>query len=105
MRPKVRHISRKGWLPLPTRLSRDLSGFLTVANVFRYWSYASLGHLQRYMAAEEWTYLKYRPDTSNATERSLAALDMFFLGEREEGDVDDVWPCSYCNLLVDNEIS
>lgn len=57
----------------------------------RYWSHATLGHLHRYMACEEWAYLKYRPDTPNATERSLAALDMFVLGERTEGDIDDIF--------------
>jgi hypothetical protein len=43
------------------------------------------------MACEEWAYLRQaRGDVPNETERSLAALDMFVLGERVEGDVDDV---------------
>ena len=57
----------------------------------RYWSHAALGHLHRYMACEEWAYLKHRPETPNATERSFAALDMFVLGERREGDIDDIF--------------
>lgn len=60
------------------------------ADLARYWSHAVLGILHRYMACEEWAYLKHRPSTPNATERSLAALDMFVLGERAEGDIDDV---------------
>ena len=54
-----------------------------------------LGILHRYMACEEWQYLKHRPNTPNATERSLAALDMFVLGQRDEGDIDDVRTLNY----------
>ena len=42
------------------------------------------------LAIQEWLSLKYGEETSDATERSFAALDMFILDERKEGDIDDV---------------
>jgi hypothetical protein len=41
------------------------------------------------VAIEEWLSLKYGEDTADSTERSFAALDMFVLGERSDGDIDD----------------
>ena len=42
------------------------------------------------LAIEEWLNLKYGEESADATEKSFAALDMFVLGEREDGDIDDV---------------
>ena len=42
------------------------------------------------LAIEEWLSLKYGEEVSDATERSFAALDMFILEERSDGDVDGV---------------
>jgi hypothetical protein len=42
------------------------------------------------LAVEEWLTLKYGEETTNSTERSFGALDLFILAERREGDVDDV---------------
>ncbi|RMD42100.1 hypothetical protein DV735_g3030, partial [Chaetothyriales sp. CBS 134920] len=58
----------------------------------RYWSHIALGCLNRQIAVEEW----YRLDSlfaeaPNSTELSLAALDMFILGERRQGDINDIF--------------
>jgi hypothetical protein len=60
----------------------------------RYWSHSALGCLHRTLAIQEWLGLKYGEDTADATERSFAALDMFILDERPDGDIDDAKPPS-----------
>ncbi|EXJ73274.1 uncharacterized protein A1O5_03034 [Cladophialophora psammophila CBS 110553] len=56
----------------------------------KYWSHAALGCVQRLVAIEEWTAIRATGDYENAVERSLAAYDMFILGERPEGDISDI---------------
>ncbi|KAL2404003.1 hypothetical protein ABEF95_001291 [Exophiala dermatitidis] len=57
----------------------------------KYWCHATLGCLHRLVAAEEWAPMDAEPDPRNDQyERPLAALDMFIIDERAEGDIDDV---------------
>ena len=60
------------------------------ADHYRYWSHAALGCVNRYAATQEWAYLKYRDHVENETERSFGGLDLFVLGDRETGDINDV---------------
>lgn len=65
----------------------------------RYWSHAVLGCLQRLLAVDEWVAIKTGRNDATPFERPLAALDMFVLEERGEGDIDDVSFCpSHPNL-------
>ncbi|KAK5086832.1 hypothetical protein LTR05_004000 [Lithohypha guttulata] len=57
----------------------------------RYWSHAMLGCVNRALALETWTRIKYRSDIQNPTELALAALDMFMLGTEAHGDIDDTF--------------
>ena len=56
----------------------------------RYWSHAALGCLHRLIAVEEWLTIKSGEESANSFEKPLAALDLFILEERAEGDPDDV---------------
>ncbi|RMZ84323.1 hypothetical protein DV738_g693, partial [Chaetothyriales sp. CBS 135597] len=58
----------------------------------RYWSHIALGCLNRQIAVEEWHRLdSLLEEEPNSTERSFAALDMFILGERRSGDINDIF--------------
>lgn len=56
----------------------------------RYWSYITLGSVQRHIALEEISRISSSKHDDHPYERALAALDMFVLDEQERGDVDDV---------------
>ena len=61
----------------------------------RYWSHAVLGCLHRLIAVEEWLAIKqacmpHVQESSLPYERPLAALDLFVLEDRRDGDLDDV---------------
>lgn len=55
----------------------------------RYWSAAMLACLNRSLALEAWTRVRYRSDVQDSTELALAALDMFVLGSEATGDIED----------------
>ncbi|KIW14969.1 hypothetical protein PV08_07756 [Exophiala spinifera] len=59
----------------------------------KYWSHGALGCLNRFLAADEWTSIVTDLDTEevNAFERPIAALDLFVLEDREQGDIDDIF--------------
>ncbi|EXJ95683.1 hypothetical protein A1O1_00806 [Capronia coronata CBS 617.96] len=57
----------------------------------RYWSHAILGCLHRLLAVEEWVRLRAHGEATIPFEGPLAALDMFVLEERPEGDMDDIF--------------
>lgn len=65
----------------------------------RYWSQMALGCLNRSVALEQWTRVRYRSDASNPTETALACLDMFVLGPNGEGDINDTF--RRLNQMVD----
>jgi F-box protein 21 len=58
----------------------------------RYWSHAALGCLHRLSAVQTLMACQSLADTSVSLESSLSAFDLFILGERIEGDPDDVSP-------------
>lgn len=55
----------------------------------RYWCTAMLACLNRSLALEAWTRIRYRSDIEAPTELALAALDMFVLGPETAGDIQD----------------
>ncbi|RMZ77761.1 hypothetical protein DV737_g4205, partial [Chaetothyriales sp. CBS 132003] len=58
----------------------------------RYWSHVALGCLNRKIAVEQWQRLdSLDEEAPNGTELSFAALDMFILGERRQGDINDIF--------------
>ncbi|RMZ91811.1 hypothetical protein DV736_g945, partial [Chaetothyriales sp. CBS 134916] len=58
----------------------------------RYWSYVTLGCLNRQVAIKQWQQLdSLDEEAPNGTELSFAALDMFILGERRQGDINDIF--------------
>ncbi|KIV96654.1 hypothetical protein PV10_00492 [Exophiala mesophila] len=72
----------------------------------RYWCHAVLGCLHRLMAVEEWLALRSQseetPSSTSSTsfERPLAALDLFILEHRPEGDIEDIY--TRLNSYVDS---
>lgn len=65
----------------------------------RYWSQMVLACLNRSVALEQWTRVRYRSDVANPTETALACLDMFVLGPSAEGDINDT--CRRLDEMVD----
>lgn len=57
----------------------------------RYWSNIVLACLNRSVALDQWTRVRYRSDIANPTETALACLDMFVLGPTAEGDISDTF--------------
>ena len=57
----------------------------------RYWSQMLLACLNRSIALEQWTRVRYRSDAANPTETALACFDMFVLGPSAEGDINDTF--------------
>jgi len=57
----------------------------------RYWSQMVLACLNRSVALDQWTRIRYRTDIANPTETALACLDMFVLGPTAEGDINDTF--------------
>jgi len=57
----------------------------------RYMAQMVLGCLDRSIALETWTKIRYRSDIQHPTELALACMDMFVLGHSEVGDIDDTF--------------
>lgn len=57
----------------------------------RYWTHTLLSCLNRSLALETLTRVRYRTDIENPTELAIASLDMFMIGCSSIGDIDDTF--------------
>lgn len=57
----------------------------------RYYAQMVLGCLNRSLALETWTKIRYRSDVQNPTVLSLACMDMFIIENSRFGDVNDTF--------------